>query len=56
MTIAVLSIDLLAKTAKFELDMARATQVAKKHATEINNAFSGLRAGMAGLAAGVSLA
>jgi hypothetical protein len=55
MSISVLSIDLIAKMASFEQDMGKAARVAEINAGKISAAFGGIRAGMAGLAAGVGV-
>jgi len=56
MALATLSIDLVAKIASFEKDLGKATRSAESNADKINAAFAGVKGGLAGLAAGVSVA
>ncbi|WP_180127239.1 hypothetical protein [Rhodoferax sp. BLA1] len=56
MALATLSIDLVAKIAKFEDDMGKAARAGEKTAQRINAAMSTMQATLAPLAAGISVA
>ena len=51
MSIASLSIDILARLADFERDMGKASRIAEKQAAQIERAFAGTRAAMASVGA-----
>ena len=55
MALATLSVDLVAKMANFEKDLGKAARAAESNAAKMNAAFSGIKAGLAGLAAGVGV-
>lgn len=55
MALATLSVDLVAKMANFEKDLGKAARAAESNAAKINAAFSGIKAGLVGLAAGVGV-
>lgn len=55
MAIATLSIDLVAKLAKFETDLGKAARASEQSAAKMNAAFGTVKATLVGLAAGVSL-
>jgi len=56
MAIATLSIDLIAKIAKYEEGMSKAARVSEQTAQRINAAMSGATATLGGLGAGISVA
>jgi hypothetical protein len=55
MPLAVLSIDLVAKLANLERDMGKAAQIAEKNAKRMESAFSGVKASLASIGAGLTV-
>jgi len=55
MALAVLSIDLVAKMAKFEADMGKAARASQKTADQISSAFSVIKGAAGGLAGAFSI-
>lgn len=55
MALATLSVDLVAKIANFEKDLGKAARAAESNAAKMNAAFGGIKAGLAGLAASVTV-
>lgn len=55
MAIATLSVDLVAKLGNIESDLGRIGQIAQRQADQMERAFSGVRATLAGIGAGISL-
>lgn len=55
MALATLSIDLVAKLAQFESDLGKAARATEANAERMNKALGGVKAGLVGLAAGLSV-